>query len=460
MDELIIVYREEFLEAGLPDSPSAPAKGEAERLAKSVGVSFTPIFSQGVNPAALVGPGSRQAACYASAILPANEALPLAERLRALPEIDAAYVRLQPENPVAPFDDRDQPPPSLPAEMPRGGSIPDFRPDQGYRAASPSGVDANAAWRKPGGRGEGVKIIDIEGGWCLTHVDLQPNEGLLAGTDLAGALWRDHGTAVLGILAGTDDVAGVSGIAPSALKGAVSHGDLGASRAIEKASEHLRAGDIMLLEMHEAGPRFNFTRRNDQRGYIAMEWWPDIFLAVRRAADRGIIVVEAAGNGAEDLDDPLYETPHPDFPSQWRNPFRGEHDSGAIFVGAGAPPNGRFGPDRSRLNFSNFGARVDCQGWGRSVVTAGYGNLFAGSGEDQWFTPNFSGTSSATPIVAGAIACLQGIARNAGQSLTPKQIRDLLHATGSEQQDGVSGPASQHIGRRPDLAALIEQAGL
>lgn len=460
MDELIIVYREEFLDAGLPNSPPASANGDAERMARSAGVSFTPIFLQSASPSAFVEAGTREAACYASAILPANEAIPLAERLRALPEIDAAYVRLQPENPVAPFDARDQPPLSPPAEMSGGGSIPDFRAGQGYRAASPGGVDADAAWKKPGGRGEGVKLVDIEGGWCLTHVDLQPNEGLLAGTDLGGALWRDHGTAVLGILAGTDDVAGISGIAPSALKGAVSHGDIGASRAIERASEHLRAGDIMLLEMHEAGPRFNFTRRDDQRGYIAMEWWPDIFLAVRRAADRGIIVVEAAGNGAEDLDDPLYDVPHPHFPSQWRNPFRGEHDSGAIIVGAGAPPNGRFGPDRSRLNFSNFGARVDCQGWGRSVVTAGYGNLFAGSGEDQWFTPNFSGTSSATPIVAGAIACLQGIARHGGQGLTPTQIRDLLRVTGAIQQDGDWGPASQHIGRRPDLAALIQQARL
>ena len=460
MDELIIVYRDRFLEADMPISPPDSARGEANRIAKSADVSFTPIFPEAANPAGLVESRSREAACYASAILPASEALLLAERLRALPEIDAAYVRLQPENPVAPFDERDRPPSSLFAELPRGGTIPDFRADQGYRAASPGGVDADFAWKRLGGRGEGVKLIDIEGGWCLTHDDLQPNEGVFAGTELPGALWRDHGTAVLGILAGSDNVAGVSGIAPAALKGAVSHGNLGASRAIEKASEHLHAGDIMLLEMHEAGPRFNFTRRDDQRGYIAMEWWPDIFLAIRRAVDRGIIVVEAAGNGGEDLDDPFYDSPHPHFPSQWRNPFRREHDSGAIIVGAGAPPNERFGPDRSRLHFSNFGARVDCQGWGRSVVTAGYGDLFEGSGEDQWFTSSFSGTSSATPIVAGAIACLQGIATHGGRRLTPSQMRDLLHVTGALQQDGLSGPASQHIGRRPDLVALIQQASL
>src|SRR4029077_10449181 len=99
-----------------------------------------------------------------------------------------------------------------------------------------------------------------------------------------------------------------------------------------------------------------------------------------------------AGNGAVDLDDNLYETPDPGFPASWKNPFRrANRDSGAILIGAGAPPQGThnrtlYGPDRSRLDFSNYGSAVDAQGWGREVTTCGYGDLQGGGNEDRWYS--------------------------------------------------------------------------
>jgi subtilisin family serine protease len=213
----------------------------------------------------------------------------------------------------------------------------------------------------------------------------------------------------------------------------------------------------MLLEMHRPGPRFGFSARNDQQGYIAVEWWPDDFIAIRRAVLRGIIVVEAAGNGAQNLDDPFYDQPDPSFLDSWKNPFRGAADSGAILVGAGAPPSGQFGPDRSRLDFSNYGSRIDCQGWGRGVVSTGYGDLYGGS-DDAFrtvaYTAEFSGTSSASPIVTGVVACLQGIARAQGRALDPTKVRNLLRETGSPQTPGIAGGVLQRIGNRPDLATL------
>ena len=138
------------------------------------------------------------------------------------------------------------------------------------------------------------------------------------------------------------------------------------------------------------------------------------------ATSRGIIVVEAAGNGAENLDDALYQTPGGRLPGRrGRNPFRrANRDSGAIVVGAGAPPPGTHGrdhgPDRSRLDFSNWGALVDAQGWGREVTTL---RLRRSAGRHQRGPLVHRHASAARrarrPIVTGVIACIQGMAQGA-----------------------------------------------
>jgi subtilisin family serine protease len=457
LDEVIVVFERE---APSISSPTRLAMSSVMRLAADAGGLIEPLFPAYVQAERTSRAAESEAARYASIVVGAESGEELARQFSALPEVETAYARRQPELPIAPFDERDVSYADLESAALRTVGVPDFRIGQGYLEASPDGVGVAAAWPRPGGRGDGVKIIDIEGGWCLTHIDLQPNDGLLAGTAQPGLNWRDHGTAVLGVLAGSDGPNGVTGIAPAARLATVAHGGIGAARAIEAASDRLGRGDIMVLEMHDAGPRFGFKRNDDQLGYIAMEWWPDIFVAITRAIARGIIVVEAAGNGAENLDDALYDIPHPAFPQSWRNPFSRTHDSGAILVGAGAPPGGAFGVDRSRLGFSNFGTRLDCQGWGRSVVTTGYGDLFQGANENEAFTRTFSGTSSASPIVAGTIACLQGIAKRAGRILDATQVRDLLRGTGAPQQEVPGAAMHEHIGTRPDLGQLLQISGL
>jgi hypothetical protein len=141
----------------------------------------------------------------------------------------------------------------------------------------------------------------------------------------------------------------------------------------------------------------------------------------------------------------------------WRNPFRRTNwDSGAILVGAGIPPSSQAGRDRSRLKFSNFGSMLDAQGWGLGVTTSGCGDLQGGMNEDRWYRRWFGGTSSASAMVVGAIACAQGILRNAGKPLyTPASARVALRATGSPQQPGPGVPTIERIGNRPDLKQLI-----
>src|SRR5262249_33100342 len=113
----------------------------------------------------------------------------VAERLRALEVIDAAFIRPAPEPPVAP----DQ---AAVADAGVGPpATPDFTPQQGYLQVAPGGIDALFAHGQPGGRGGGVRIIDVEGAWRFTHEDLTQNQGgVVGGTPSGDINWRNHGT--------------------------------------------------------------------------------------------------------------------------------------------------------------------------------------------------------------------------------------------------------------------------
>lgn len=389
-------------------------------------------------------------AAFYSVNAPEDRLEELAEKLRNLDEVEAAFVKPPGEPPV--INDM-----SPSTEEPPARTT-DFTARQGYLEVAPGGIDARYAWGFPGGRGAGVKIIDCEWGWRFTHEDLIANQGgVVIGT---ASMDDNHGTAVLGEFGGDLNDFGVTGICSDAPVSAASFLTLPTASVIRQAADRLRAGDILLLEIHRPGPG---ASGSGQDGFIAIEWWPDDFAAIRYAIAKGIIVVEAAGNGARNLDDPIYDTPQVGFPSSWRNPFRlSNPSSGAVLVGAGAPPPGTHGrdhgPDRSRLDFSNYGERIDAQGWGREVTTTGYGDLQGGRNRDLWYTDEFSGTSSASPIVVGAIGCVQGILRARGLPLlTPAGARQLLRSTGSPQQDAPTRPRSQRIGNRPNLRQMIHQ---
>jgi hypothetical protein len=384
----------------------------------------------------------------------------LAEELNGLEEVESAYVKPGCLPPVY-FGDAGAD--SMPEILDEAPIAQNLTANQGYLNAAPQGVDARYAWTIAGGRGAGVGIIDIEGGWNFNHEDLRINSGgLLGGINQTGdARWFNHGTAVFGEMGGDINTFGVTGICPDANLRAYSIFNGGSANAIRASADSLSAGDVMLIELHRGGPRY--PGGNTQLGFIAIEWWPDDYEALRYATSKGIIVVEAAGNGSQNLDDSIYDTRPAGFPTTWRNPFRRLNgvDSGCIIVGAGAPPpgtnGGNWGADRSRLGFSNYGACVDAQGWGEGVTTCGYGQVTGTNpnNQNEWYTNFFNGTSSASPIVTGVVACLQGVQKAAGRALlTPRRMRELLRTTGSPQMAGAN-PVSQRIGNRPNLQALI-----
>ena len=104
----------------------------------------------------------------------------------------------------------------------------------------------------------------------------------------------------------------------------------------------------------------------------------------------------------------------------------------------------------------HYGKIVNVQGWGWHVTTLGYGDAQGGSSENTWYTLRFSGTSSASPIVTGAVACLQGRAKaKNGSPMTPDKVRKILVQTGTPQQAGPGVPVSQHIGPLPNLVKAM-----
>jgi hypothetical protein len=340
-----------------------------------------------------------------------------------------------------------------------------FVSKQGYRtAAATGGIDADYAQTIAGGKGENAGIVDVEYSWNRSHEDL--SKARLTGAALPNGTacdpWAstDHGTAVLGELSGDANGFGVTGLAPSASLHTVNVSSLDATgrcmtnvaNAINVAANNSSPGDVILIEQQMAGP--NKTNPNSDVGLVPVEWdqTTAVWTAIRNATDNGRIVIEAAGNGYQNLDDPVYND------SSGTNWF--SHDSGAIMVGAGNAPGCTWGGDptaaRSRLSFSNYSSRVDVQGWGDCVTTTGWhGDLQGGTDANLWYTSQFSGTSSASPIVAGSAAILSSVAKSRGTTLTPATVRSLLRSTGQAQVFGNSG----WIGPLPNLKAAINALG-
>jgi hypothetical protein len=310
--------------------------------------------------------------------------------------------------------------------------------NQGYQDAAPSGINAEYAWTFAGGDGQNIGFVDMEQGWTLNHEDL-----VAAGIALISGdnhnYWG-HGTAVLGEVVAVDNTKGDVGISPRASARVISQWRTAASfntaDTIIAAAAAMSFGDVLLLEAQTNYGGFSL---------VPVEVEPAVFDAIRLATALGVVVVEAAGNGGNDLD------AYTDGGNQTLNRSSAAFkDSGAIMVGAASSTS-----PHSRLGFSNFGSRIDCYGWGESVDTTSNGTLFDTS--TTTYTSAFNGTSSASPIIAGAALDVQGIASQSpsiGFRFSPRQLREIL----SDPASGTASaaPATDRIGVMPDLKKIID----
>lgn len=402
-------------------------RSRLDRLITAHGLSFEPLIRlpdwkiAGLEDRAAARTGRAQADFRGMHTVTVAQHNPLglkaaAEALQALDLVEYAYVEV-----LAP------PPPGDIAP-----TTPDYTSLQTYLDADP-GIDVNVAWDR-GIRGANVRVSDCEYGWEATHEDfmdrdlhLEPNQTVPGW--VAGNGWDKHGTAALGEISAVDNAYGCTGIAPDAEVYTYPENteEEGGRRetAIANAIADSSVGDLVLLEMQTS------TRPNGG-GYGPAELNPNVWTVVEAGTAAGVVMVGAAGNGAEDLDSAWYQSNY----MNWG-------DSGAILVGAGTSDI-----NHDTMYFSTYGARVDVQGWGQNVFTLSYGAYaMLGGDPDQAYTNSFSGTSSASPIVTGAAVLIQDYAITlSGSPLDPLVIRQLLVDTGIPQGEGGA------IGPFPDLA--------
>lgn len=259
-------------------------------------------------------------------------------------------------------------------------------------------VQAQAAWEKAGNKGsKKVVVAVIDTGVDSKHPSLSPN--MIAGYDFAGndsdpmdeiGQNPGHGTHCAGIVGSTGLVdGGTVGIAPDVSimpirfldkngGGDLNNGVKAIDYAIEKGVDVISASWGAAIPKQQAMP---------------------IIEAVQRAEKAGIVFVVAAANDGKNND--TYEV----YPAN-------AGLTNTISVAASDSSDGK-------PSWSNYGrAKVDLAAPGNEIMSTLPSNKYG----------NLSGTSMATPLVAGLVAFVKA----QDPTLNPTQIRSLLQATGAD----------------------------
>jgi subtilisin family serine protease len=261
-------------------------------------------------------------------------------------------------------------------------------------------IDAPTAWAYATGKGQVVAVIDT--GVQLGHPDLAviPGHDYIDRDDDPSAEAIDggpHGTGVAGIAAALgDNAVGVTGVAYDA--------DIYAIRLIGGNTTTEDVYDAF-IEATDAGAGVI----NNSWGYYGCDPIPalDTFREMFNYANAngrdglGTSIVFAAGNDGCD------------------NSNNGMLGNGKVISVAALEWTDE------RASYSNFGTNIEIAAPTGLLTTdevpGGYGNY----GGDDAYCDGFSGTSGASPVVAGTIALMM----EANPRITAKQVREILCET-------------------------------
>jgi len=194
------------------------------------------------------------------------------------------------------------------------------------------------------------------------------NNDIMAGTP-------SHGTHVTGIIAAErDNGIGMNGIANNVKVMMV--------RAVPDGDEHDK--DIANAIRYAADNGAEVISMSFGKPYSPQKSWVDD--AVKYAASKGVLLVHAAGNDAKDIDSAA------NFPNPYYQDQSGEAPNFITVGASGDATNGGF-----TASFSNYGKKtVDIFSPGVNIYSTLPGNTYG----------NYSGTSMATPVVAGVAALI------------------------------------------------------
>ncbi|WDY60234.1 S8 family serine peptidase [Pseudomonas sp. PSKL.D1] len=279
---------------------------------------------------------------------------------------------------------------------------PDFEALQRYLeepGSKDKGLNIRKAW-EAGATGRGVRVHFSDAGLHASHEDLRANPKLKVIPPAVNSD-KEHGTASVGILLARDNGFGMTGICHGAELYVYDNRATdaqGFSQTLKKLLAYVRPGDIVAVNRQTANFNVLGTYLPSLHDHA---WWE----ATKALTERGAVVLNAACNGTWQSDPNMGTTKGYGVDLSQVAFFNEHGDVNAILVGASHSWDGM--PHQ----YSNYNYRHRMlNAWGDSVATTGYGALQEKDGHDRDYTDSFGGTSSATPLVTGALALIQSYA--------------------------------------------------
>jgi subtilisin family serine protease len=289
-------------------------------------------------------------------------------------------------------------------------------PDQTLRIQAqslPTGIDRIDGELSSTASGNGSGAVNADVAVIDTGVGPNPDLDIAGGTNcVGGSSFADdngHGTHVAGTIAAKDDANLVVGVAPGARIWAVKVLNASGSGSISQIICGIdwvtaRASTIEVANMSLGGQSFFGAFSGCSSSFDPMH------PAICRSVAAGVTYAVAAGNSAADANSFVPATYAEVITVSALADFNGK-------PGGGAAATCRADQDDTFADFSNFGADVDLIAPGVCITsTARVGGL-----------ATFSGTSMASPHVAGAAA----LYKSTHPTATPAQVRSALRAAGT-----------------------------